>query len=158
MANSIPSRSTWEEFLAPDSHLTTIGHEADQRLAFQAAYPARRLLPTARPEVTATIATRATGSSGPIIGSFIATHPSMSTCGQTPDRREVPAQDTPGGGPGQKSQCQPTSSRPLTRQLPMNLPMTEPPASANSATATTPDAKPATPVGRLGIEPRTGGL
>lgn len=34
-------RSTWEEFLAFDDLLTSIGHDADQRLAFQASYPVR---------------------------------------------------------------------------------------------------------------------
>ena len=32
-------RSTWEEFLAFDDLLTSIGHDAGQRLAFQASYP-----------------------------------------------------------------------------------------------------------------------
>jgi hypothetical protein len=34
-------RTIWEEFLALDDLLTSIGQEADQRLAFQASYPVR---------------------------------------------------------------------------------------------------------------------
>jgi hypothetical protein len=32
-------RTPWEEFLAFDDLLTSIGNDADQRLAFQASYP-----------------------------------------------------------------------------------------------------------------------
>lgn len=35
-------RSAWEEFLAFDDLLTSLGQQADQRLAFQAAYPVRQ--------------------------------------------------------------------------------------------------------------------
>ncbi|MCI3271748.1 HD domain-containing protein [Streptomyces cylindrosporus] len=35
-------RTAWEEFLAFDDLLTTIGDDAERRLAFQATYPARR--------------------------------------------------------------------------------------------------------------------
>jgi hypothetical protein len=34
-------RSAWEEFLAFDDLLTSIGQQADQRLALQASYPVR---------------------------------------------------------------------------------------------------------------------
>jgi hypothetical protein len=35
-------RTTWEEFLAFDDLLGSIGDGADQRLAFQASYPVRQ--------------------------------------------------------------------------------------------------------------------
>jgi hypothetical protein len=34
-------RNSWEEFLALDDVLTSIGQEATHRLAFQASYPVR---------------------------------------------------------------------------------------------------------------------
>ena len=50
---------------------------------------------------------------------------------------------------------------PLTRpprHLPMDLPMSHSRRSATPATPATPDAKPVTRVGRVGLEPTTGGL
>lgn len=38
-------RTPWEEFLALDDILTTIGNGADQRLAFQASYPVHKASP-----------------------------------------------------------------------------------------------------------------
>ena len=36
-------RTVWEEFLSFDDLLTSIGRDADARLAFQAAYPVERV-------------------------------------------------------------------------------------------------------------------